>query len=70
MLAIRLEEPLIEEIDFLAKTLHTNRSSIIRTAIIRFLEDNEDLKLAKKATKQMKSKKTLIQLRNELGLDS
>ena len=70
MFALRIEESLAHEIDLLAKTLHTNRSALIREAIIRFIEDHEDLKLAKRALKNMKSTKTLAQLRKELGLDS
>ena len=70
MIAIRLDEPLIKEIDLLAKSKHTNRSTIIREALVRFLEDNEDLKLAKLARKKTKSPKSLAQLRKELGLDS
>lgn len=70
MLAIRIEDELVQEIDLLAKSKHSNRSMIIREAIVRFLEDNEDLKLALHAKKQMKSVKPLKQLRKELGLDS
>ena len=69
MLAVRLENPLIKQIDTLAKSKHTNRSAIIRQAIVRFLEDNEDLELAQLAQKKMKSAKSLAQLRKELGLD-
>lgn len=70
MLAIRLEQPLIKAVDSLAKIKHTNRSTIIREAIIRFLEDNEDIELAELARNKMKTTKTLTQLRKELGLES
>lgn len=70
MLAIRLDTPLIQQIDLLAKSKHSNRSSIIREAIIRFLEDNEDLELAMLALKKNKKTKSLAQLRKELELDS
>lgn len=69
MLAIRLEQPLIKAMDDLAKNKHTNRSVLIREAIIRYLEDNEDLELAKTAKQKMKKTKSLAQLRKELGLD-
>ncbi len=70
MLAIRVDEALIEQIDWVAKNKHTNRSAIIREAIIRFLEDNEDLAMATLAQQKMKSTKLLSTLRKELGLDS
>lgn len=70
MLAIRLEHQLVEQIDLLAKSKHTNRSAIIREAVTRFLEDNEDLKLAALAQKQMKSAKSIKKIRKDLGLDS
>ena len=59
MLAIRLEDALVKSIDLLAKSKHTNRSEIVREAIIRFLEDNEDLAMAELAQKEMKSGKIL-----------
>ncbi|EKD75129.1 MAG: CopG-like protein DNA-binding protein [uncultured bacterium] len=70
MLAIRIEKPLIKALDLLAKEKHTNRSVIIRNAIIHYLEDIEDLGLAKLAQKKMKTTKSLLQIRKELGLDS
>lgn len=70
MLAIRLETPLIKAIDHLAKAKHINRSSLIREAIIRYLEDNEDLELARLAKQKTKTTKSLTQLRKELGLDN
>ena len=70
MLAIRLDKELEEEIDLLAKTRGSNRSAVVREAIIQYLEDNEDIQLAKESLSQMRSTKTLKQLRKELGLDS
>jgi RHH-type rel operon transcriptional repressor/antitoxin RelB len=70
MLAIRLDKELEEEIDLLAKTRGSNRSAVVREAIIQYLEDNEDIQLAKESLSQMSSTKTLKQLRKELGLDS
>ena len=54
----------------LAKSKKTNRTVIVREAIIRLFEDNEDLDLALTAQSKMKSTKKLSQLRKELGLDS
>jgi len=56
-------------LDLLAKTRGSNRSAVVREAILRYLEDNEDLVLAKQAQRQMLSSKPLKQLRKELGLD-
>ncbi len=70
MLAIRLEKDLEQEIDLLAKTKGSNRSAVVREAIVRYLEDNEDLELAKQALAETSSSKSLKDLRKELGLDS
>ena len=70
MLAIRLDKELEKELDLLAKTRGSNRSAVVREAIIQYLEDNENLQLAKESLSKMSSSKSLKQLRNELGLDS
>jgi len=70
MLAIRLEKDLEEEIDLLAKAKGSNRSAVVREAIVRYLEDNEDLELAKQALAETGSSKSLSDLRKDLGLDS
>ena len=70
MLAIRLEKELEQEIDLLAKAKGSNRSSVVREAIVRYLEDNEDLELAHQALAEMSSQKSLKELRKDLGLDS
>ncbi len=70
MLAIRLDKELEKELDLLAKSQGSNRSAVVREAIIQFLEDNEDLQLAKESLSKMNSTKSLKQLRKELGLDS
>ena len=69
MLAIRLDKTIEQELDLLAKTRGSNRSALVREAILRYLEDNEDLDLAKQAQSQMRGNKSLKQLRKELGLD-
>lgn len=68
MIAVRLEDVLIQGIDAVAEHEHSNRSGVIRQAIIRFLEDREDVALAKQAKLKMKSRKSLLQLRKELDL--
>ena len=70
MLAIRLDKELEKELDLLAKTRGSNRSAVVREAIIQYLEDNEDLQLAQESRSTMSSSKSLKQLRKELGLDS
>ena len=70
MLAIRLDKELEKELDLLAKTRGSNRSAVVREAIIQYLEDNEDIQLAKESLLKMSSTKSLKQLRIELGLDS
>ena len=69
MLAIRLEKDLEPEIDLLAKSKGSNRSAVVREAIVRYLEDNEDLELAKQALAETHSSKSLKDLREDLGLD-
>jgi predicted DNA-binding protein len=69
MLAIRLDKDLEKELDLLAKTRGSNRSAVVREAIIQYLEDNEDLELAKASLSKMSTSKSLKQLRKELGLD-
>jgi len=70
MLAIRLEKELEQELDLLAKLKGSNRSTIIREAIVRYLEDNEDLELAREALAEGGDRISLKELRKELGLDS
>jgi len=70
MLAIRLEKELEQELDLLAKSKGSNRSAIIREAIVRYLEDNEDLELARQALAEGGDRISLKELRKELGLDS
>ena len=70
MLAIRLEKDLEQELDLLAKSKGSNRSAVVRDAIVRYLEDNEDLELAKQALAETRSSKSLKDLRKDLGLDS
>ena len=70
MLAIRLDKEIEEDLDLLANTRGSNRSALVREAILQYLEDNEDLDLLKQAQLQTRGSKSLKQLRRELGLDS
>ena len=69
MLAIRLDKEIEEDLDLLANTRGSNRSALVREAILQYLEDNEDLDLLKQAQSQTRGSKSLTQLRRELGLD-
>jgi RHH-type rel operon transcriptional repressor/antitoxin RelB len=69
MFAIRLEKEIEQELDLIARARGSNRSAVVREAILRYLEDNEDLALAKEAQEQMRSAKSLQQLRKDLGLE-
>jgi RHH-type transcriptional regulator, rel operon repressor / antitoxin RelB len=70
MLAIRLDKELEQEIDLLAKATGKSRSAVVREAVVRYLEDNEDLALARQALTEIRSSKSLRELRRDLGLDS
>jgi RHH-type rel operon transcriptional repressor/antitoxin RelB len=69
MLAIRLEKELEQELDLLVKARRSNRSSVVREALVHYLEDNEDLELAKHALVETGGSKPLSELRKDLGLD-
>ncbi len=69
MFAIRLDTEIEQELDLLAKSRGSNRSAVVREAILKYLEDNEDLDLAKQAHSQMIGSKPLKQLRKDLDLD-
>ncbi|MCK4623510.1 MAG: ribbon-helix-helix protein, CopG family [Desulfuromonadales bacterium] len=69
MLTIRLEKELERELDMLAKSKGSNRSAVVREAIVRYLEDNEDLELARQALAEIGGRKSLKDLRKDLGLD-
>jgi predicted DNA-binding protein len=69
MLALRLEKALDAKLGALAKLKRRNKSELVREAIQRLLEDEEDLELAERALAATRSAKPLRQLRKELGLD-
>ncbi|OGA06406.1 MAG: CopG family transcriptional regulator [Betaproteobacteria bacterium RIFCSPHIGHO2_12_FULL_69_13] len=69
MLALRLERDLEAKLAALAKVRGRSKSEVVRDAIVRMIEDEEDLELVEKALRTTRMKKTLRQLRKELGLD-
>lgn len=69
MLAVRIESELESQLDALAKLKQRSKSDLVREAIVRMLEDLEDVELAEMALAKTKSSKPLGQLRKELGLE-
>ncbi len=69
MLAIRLDKELEKGIDLLVKAKGSSRSAVVREAIVHYLEDNEDLQLARQALSETRGAKSLQELRQDLGLD-
>ena len=69
MLALRLEKGLERKVAALAKLSGRSKSDVVREAILRLVEDAEDLEVAERALKATRSAKPLRQLRKELGLD-
>lgn len=69
MLAIRLEKELESRLARIAAARGGNKSSIVREAVIRYLEDQEDADLAQRARKAGGKTRTIAELRKALGLD-
>jgi RHH-type transcriptional regulator, rel operon repressor / antitoxin RelB len=69
MLALRLEKQLEAKLAALAKVRGRSKSDVVREAIVRLIEDQEDLELAEKALRTTRSTKSLRQIRKDLGLD-
>jgi len=69
MLAIRLDEVLEGRLATLARLRRRTKSYLVREAVVRMLDDVEDLELAERPLAASKSTKPLARLRKELGLD-
>ena len=69
MLALRLEKDLERKLSALARVSGKSKSEIVRDALLKLIEDREDLAIAEKALRRTRSAKPLKQLRKELGLD-
>lgn len=69
MLALRLEKALEDKLAALARVRNRSKSEVVRDAILRLLEDEEDLEIAEQALRKTRSSKPLRQLRKELGLE-
>jgi RHH-type rel operon transcriptional repressor/antitoxin RelB len=69
MLAIRLEKELEDRIAELASARGGNKSTVVREAVLRYLEDQEDIALARRAKKGGGRGKSIAEVRKALGLD-
>ena len=69
MLALRLEKHLEAKLAALARVRGRSKSEVVRDAIVRLIEDAEDLELAERVLRTTRSAKPLRQLRKELGLE-
>ena len=69
LLALRLEKELEDRIARVAASRGSNKSSIVREAVIRYLEDQEDAGLAQRACKAGGKAKTIAEVRKALGLE-
>ena len=70
MLALRLEAQLERRIAALARRQGRNKSALVREALIRYMEDQEDIMLAEAALRNLGDGKTLSheEARRALGL--
>ena len=71
MLALRLDDELEKRIADLATRQGRNKSALVREALIRYMEDQEDIEMAEEVLNNMKGQKTLTleEARRALGLD-
>ena len=71
MLALRLEAELERRIVALARRQGRNKSALVREALIRYMEDQEDIMLAEAALRNLGDGKTLSheEARRALGLE-
>ena len=69
MLALRLEKELEARVAKVAAAKGSNKSAVVREAVIRYLEDQEDIVLAKRARQTRGKAKTIAEVRKALGLD-
>ena len=69
MLALRLEKELEDRVAKIAAAKGSNKSAVVREAVIRYLEDQEDTALAQRARKAGGKAKSIAEVRKALGLD-
>ena len=71
MLALRLDDELEKRVADLATRQGRNKSALVREALIRYMEDQEDIMLAEAALRNLGDGKTLSheEARRALGLE-
>ena len=69
MLAVRLEKQLEAAIARIAEATGSTKSSVVREAVVRYLEDREDAALAAQVKKAGGRVKSIAAVRNALGLE-
>ena len=69
MLAVRLEKELEKRIAALAAARSSNKSAVVREAVVRYLEDQEDIAIARQAKRGRGRAKSIDEVRKALGLD-
>lgn len=69
MLAVRLEKQLEAAIARIAEATGSTKSGVVREAVVRYLEDREDIALAEQARKAGGRAKSIAEVRKSLGLD-
>ena len=69
MLAVRLDDELEKRVADLATRQGRNKSALVREALIRYMEDQEDIEMAEAVLKNQSGKPTysLAEVRRELG---
>ena len=70
MLSVLLDSEIESQLEILAKFKCSSTNDLIRNAVIRMIEDEEDLVLTKQASQETLTSKPLAQVRKEFGLDS
>ena len=71
MLVLRLGDELEKRVADLAYRQGRNKSALVREALIRYMEDQEDIEMAEAVLKNQSGKPTysLEEVRRELGLE-
>jgi RHH-type transcriptional regulator, rel operon repressor / antitoxin RelB len=68
-LAVRLEKELENRLAKLAAAKGSNKSAIVREAVVRYLEDLEDVTLVAQARRVRGRNKSIAETRKALGSD-
>ena len=71
MLVLRLDDEVEKRVSDLAYRQGRNKSALVREALIRYMEDQEDIEMAEAVLKNQSGKPTysLAEVRRELGLE-